>query len=176
MIGVPLTVRFFVAGGTAAALVACSSGEAGDSEAETSSRPRRTAAASPTGDGERGYLDAVNALCDALLPKVVAATHGGSTDVPAEEWVRTWPAHQALLDGFDADLAKVPVPPAAAGAAQVMAEYVVWATGIDQARIAAARQGEEAWRAELAAEADITRAPQLLALEPAGFSETCQAR
>jgi hypothetical protein len=174
MVSMPLTLRFFVATGTAAALVGCSSGS------DSAGRPepqRSPAATAPTEDtAKQAYLDAVNALCDDLLPQVVKATHGGSTDVPAAEWVRTWPAHKALLDGFDADLAQVTVPPSAADAAQVMAGYVVWATGVDDRRIAAARQGESAWRAEVAAEADITSAPELLALAPAGFADSCQAR
>jgi hypothetical protein len=175
MISVPLTVRFVVAAGTAAALVACSSG--GDSSDTAAPAPTSTAGATPSEDtGAQTYLDAVNELCDALLPKVVDATNGGSIDVPAQEWVQTWPAHKALLDGFDTDLATVPVPPAAAGAAQVMADYVGWATGVDERRIAAARKGEAAWRAEVAAEADITEAPELQALAPAGFADSCQAR
>src|SRR4051794_6583316 len=178
MMSVPHTVRFFVATGTAALLVGCSSGSdsstAGDSG--PTSPAASTSATAPDDNAEQGYLDQVNALCDALLPKVVEATNGGSTDVPAKEWVATWPAHQALLDGFDADLAKVAVPPEATAAAQVMADYVVWATGVDQARIAAARQGEAAWQTELAAETDLTSAPQLVALAPAGFDDSCQAR
>jgi hypothetical protein len=179
MISVPLTVRFFVATGTAAVLVGCSSG--GDSsEAPDAHDPAPTttsASAPPTEDAaKQAYLGSVNALCDALLPKVVKATDGGSTDVPAKEWVTSWPAHKALLDGFDADLAAVGVPPSAAATAQVIADYVVWATGIDQARITAAQQGEEAWQAELRAETDLESAPELLALGPAGFSDSCQAR
>jgi hypothetical protein len=175
-------MRFLGAAGAAALLVGCSSDSGGSGGSAAGDRTPPAAsppAASPTAASEaaeQGYLDAVNALCDALLPKVVEATHGGSTQVPAQEWVQTWPAHQALLDGFDADLAKVPVPPEAVGAAQVLAAYVVWATGIDQARIAAARQGDEAWQAELDAEADITSTPELLALGPAGFHDSCQAR
>jgi hypothetical protein len=179
MMSVPLTVRFFVAAGTAAALVACSSASDSSSDAtppETASPAASTAAPTPSDDAEQGYLDAVNALCDALLPKVVDATEGGSTDVPAKDWVRTWPAHKALLDGFDADLAAVPVPAEAAASAQVMAAYVVWATGYDGRRIAAAQKGESAWQDELTAEADITSAPELLALGPAGFDDSCQAR
>jgi hypothetical protein len=178
MISVPLTVRFFVATGTAAVLVGCSSSggstDSADSEPTVTQSP---ASPTPSGDSERqAYLDAVNALCDALLPKVVEATHGGSIDVPAEEWVQTWPAHKALLDGFDADLAKITEPPSAADAAQVLADYIVWATGVDTRRIAAAREGEAAWRAEVDAEADITDDPKLLALGPAGFNDSCQAR
>lgn len=179
MISVPLTVRFFVATGTAAALVGCSSGT--DSAAKPAPAPATasatTAAASPTEDAAaQGYLAAVNALCDDLLPKVLAATHGGSIDIPAKEWVQTWPAHKALLDGFDAALTKVTVPPSATDAAQVMTEYVAWATGIDEQRIEAARKGEKAWQAEIAAEADIESDPALTALGPAGFNDSCQAR
>jgi hypothetical protein len=174
MVRVPLTVRCFVATGTAAALVGCSSGS------DTTSPPEpepTTSAATPVVDpGRQAYLDTVNALCDALLPKVVKATDGGSTDVPASKWVATWPDHKALLDGFDADLAKVVVPPAAKKSAQVMAEYVVWATGVDDRRIKAAKQGEKAWQEELTAEAGIANEPALQALAPAGFAESCQAR
>jgi hypothetical protein len=58
----------------------------------------------------------------------------------------------------------------------VLADYVVWATGVDERRIAAARKGEQAWRAEVASEADITDDPTLRALGPAGFADSCQAR
>src|SRR3954468_18600100 len=174
MISVPLTVRFFVATGTAAALVGCSSGT--DSADQPAPTPTSSAATQSEDTGKQTYLEAVNALCDALLPKVLKATHGGSIDVPASEWVQTWPAHKALLDGFDADLAKVTVPPSAADDAQVMTAYVAWATGVDERRIEAARQGEQTWRAEVAAEADIENDPPLLALGPAGFADSCQAR
>jgi hypothetical protein len=178
MIGVPLTVRFLVATSTAAALVGCSSGTDSDGRAEAEPTNASTpSSAVPAADAARqSYLDAVNGLCDDLLPKVIEATHGGSIDVPAAEWLRTWPAHKALLDGFDADLAQITVPPSATDASQVMAEYVAWATGVDQRRIEAARKGERAWRAEVAAEADITDDPALRALGPAGFEDSCQAR
>ena len=179
MAGVPLTLRFFVAGGTVAALVGCSSGSGSGSDSGSQAEPPAptTSAAAPAVDpGTQIYLDAVNALCDALLPKVVEATDGGSTDVPAAKWVATWPAHKALLDGFDKDLAKVIVPPAAEDSAQVMAKYVAWATGVDERRIAAAKKGEKAWQAELDAEVGIESTPQLKALGPAGFADSCQAR
>jgi len=174
MISVPLTVRFFVVTGTAAALVGCSS--ASDSAGRPQPEHSSAAPAPTEATAKQTYLDAVNALCDDLLPRVIEATHGGSIDVPAKEWVQTWPAHKALLDGFDADLAQVPVPPAAADAAQVMADYVVWATAVDERRIEAAQKGEKAWRAEVAAEADIADDPTLRALGPAGFADSCQAR
>ena len=175
MIGLPLGVRCLAAGGTAAVLVSCASADSTSDSAAP--EPSRTIEMSgPHDAGRQGYLDAVNALCDDLLPRVVEATHGGSIDVPAKEWVATWPAHKALLDGFDADLAGVPVPPAAADTARVMADYVSWATVIDDRRITAARRGEAAWRAEVTAEADIMDTPQLRALGTAGFANSCQAR
>jgi hypothetical protein len=176
MISVPLTARFFVAAGTAAALVGCSSGSDSGSQPEPETSPTTSAAAPVVDAGKQIYLDAVNALCDALLPKVIEATDGGSTDVPAAKWVATWPAHKALLDGFDKDLAKITVPPAAEDSAAVITTYVAWANGVDERRIAAAKKGEKAWQAELAAEVDIERTPQLKALGPAGFSDSCQAR
>jgi len=176
MISVPLSLRFLVATGTAAALVGCSSGSDSDAQPEPQAPPSTSTAAPVVASGRQAYLDAVNALCDALLPKVVDATDGGSTDVPAAKWVATWPAHKALLDGFDKDLAKVVVPPAAKDSAEVMAKYVAWATGVDDRRIAAAKKGEKAWQAELTAEVGIEGSPQLKALGPAGFSDSCQAR
>jgi hypothetical protein len=176
MPGLPLTVRFVVATGTAVALVGCSSGSDSGAQPEPQAPPTSSTAAPAVDPGKEAYLDAVNALCDALLPKVIEATHGGSTDVPAATWVATWPAHQALLDGFDHDLAKITVPPTAEDSAQVMAKYIAWATGVDERRIAAAKKGEKAWQDELAAEVGIERTPQLTALGPAGFSDSCQAR
>ncbi len=173
MAGGRIVVRVLLVCVVASALAGCSSGDSSEPE-RTDGVGGSSSAASP--DDAQAYLDAVNALCDDLLPAVVDATHGGSTDVPATEWVATWPAHLALLDAFDADLAAVPVPEAAEDAARVVSDYVAWASGVDRARIAAAEQGEDAWRARLAAEADITSAPELLALGPAGFHDSCQAR
>ena len=45
----------------------------------------RTASAVPT------YLAAVNRLCDALLPKVTALTHGGSLDIPVADYLAQQP-------------------------------------------------------------------------------------
>lgn len=176
MTSVRSVVSVSLAAGAVALMVGCSTGDSSESERTIEVTQAPTSGGVSVDADRQGYLDAVNALCDDLLPKVIDATHGGSTDVPAKEWVETWPAHQALLDGFDADLAEVAVPEAAADLSQVVAAYVVWATGIDEARIAAARQGEDAWRAELAAEADILSTPELVALAPAGFHDSCQAR
>jgi hypothetical protein len=177
VITVPLTVRCFVATGTAAALMGCSSSSSGNDAEDAQPTTAPSTSAAPVVDpGRQAYLDAVNALCRALLPKVVEATDGGSTDVPAATWVKTWPAHRALLDGFDHDLAAITVPPAAKDSAKVMTTYVAWATRIDDRRIEAAKKGEKAWQEELAAEVGIESDPALQALGAAGFDESCQAR
>jgi hypothetical protein len=178
MISVPLTVRFFVATGTAAVLVGCSSG--GGSTDSADSEPTTTpssSAPSPSEDAaEQTYLDAVNALCDDLLPKVLAATGGGSLDITAAQYLKDWPGHEKVLDEFDTALAAVPVPPSAQDAAGAMASYVVFADSLDAARLEAAQQGEDAWRAEVAAEADAASDPAIEARNAAGFADSCDAR
>ena len=41
------------------------------------------------------------ALCDALLPKVVAVTKGGSLDIPLKDFFAQLPAHAKLRSYFD---------------------------------------------------------------------------
>ena len=60
-------------------------------------------------------------MCDALLPKVVAATDGGRLDVPLPQFLAQLPAHTKLLAQFDQDLARVSVPPRAADKAAALA-------------------------------------------------------
>jgi hypothetical protein len=108
------------------------------------------AASTAASDPARAYLDAVNALCDALLPKIVAVTHGGSIDVPVRKYLATWPAHKRLLDGFDAHLATVPVP--------------------------AAQKGQAAYAKEVRSESGVENDPTIVALAAAGFNDSCTAR
>jgi hypothetical protein len=178
VISVPLTVRCFVATSTAALLVGCSSG--GGSNDSADSEPTATPSASapsPSGDAaKQTYLDAVSALCDDLLPKVLAATGGGSLDITAAQYLKDWPGHQKVLDEFDSALAAVPVPPSAQDASAAMAGYIVLADSLDAARLAAAKQGEEPWRSEVAAEADAENDPAIEARNAAGFADSCDAR
>ncbi len=138
------------------------------------------AATSPTSASgvaaKQQYLDAVNALCDKLLPEVVSATHGGSIDIPAAQYLRDWPAHNALLVSFDKSLATVPVPAAAAPAAAAMRSYIAYADSLDAARLKAARAGESAWRREVAAETGAASDPSIAARNAAGFAASCDAR
>jgi hypothetical protein len=154
-----------------AALAACAS--SGPSPPDTNA----TGAASTTAaHPAQAYLDAVNALCDALLPKIVTATHGGSIEVPAREYIATWPAHKRLLDGFDAHLATIPVPAAAQGKAATLAAYVRFADRLDAARIAAARKGQAAYAKEVRSESGAENDPTIAALAAAGFNDSCIAR
>lgn len=137
-------------------------------------------AASPTSSSgvaaKQQYLDAVNALCDKLLPEVVSATHGGSIDIPATQYLRDWPAHDALLVAFDKSLAAIPVPAAATSAAAALHSYVVYADSLDAARLKAARAGESAWKREVAAETGAASDPSIAARNAAGFAASCDAR
>ena len=123
------------------------------------------------------YLDAVNQLCDALLPKVVRVTHGGSLDIPRKEFFEQLPAHQRLRDDFDRDLARIPVPPAAKDAAAALAGYIAFANELDARRLAAARQSATAYRREIRAELrSAADDPSIAARDAAGFHESCNAR
>ena len=127
-------------------------------------------------DTVSGYLDAVNHLCDDLLPKVIAVTGGGSLDVPVAQYLKQQPAHRALLVAFDGDLAKISVPPAAAAKAAAMRAYIRYADRLDTRRLQAARRGASAYAAEIAAEKGAPDDPSVVALNAAGFNGSCQAR
>jgi len=163
--------RLLVAAALSATLAGCSSGSSPGAPGGTT--PSSTAADAAS---VQTYLAAVNALCDALLPKVVAATHGGRFDVPAHEFLATWPAHRRLLEGFDRDLATITVPAAAASEAAALAAYVRFAKRIDTARVTAAQEGEAAYAKEVRAESGIANDPAIIALYAAGFNQSCTAR
>jgi hypothetical protein len=122
------------------------------------------------------YLDAVNGLCDALLPKVVSVTHGGSLDIPVKDYLAQQPAHAELLADFDRQLALVPVPPAAKDKAAAFAAYVRFADELDAKRLAAAGRGEAAYATEIQAEALADSDPTIIARTAAGFGQSCDAR
>lgn len=124
----------------------------------------------------QGYLGAVNRLCDALLPKVIAVTHGGSLNIPVKKYLAQQPAHAKLLADFDRKLAQVPVPPAAKDTAAAFAAYVRFANRLDAKRLAAAKHGETAYAKEIKSEASIESDPAITALGAAGFSQSCEAR
>jgi hypothetical protein len=125
----------------------------------------------------QGYLDAVNALCDALLPKVIAVTKGGSLDIPLPDFLAQLPAHTRLRSDFDRDVARVPVPPAAADKAAALRAYVDFANRLDARRLAAAKQGQGAYAQEISAEkASAASDPSIVARQAAGFHDSCDAR
>jgi hypothetical protein len=159
----------------AALLVAGCSGSTASSHANGEAHTA-TPSAAETASAKQRYLDRVNALCDALLPQVIRVTHGGSIDVPARQYLRDWPAHRRVLAAFDASVADVPVPPAAAPAARAMRHYVEFADTLDSTRLEAAQRGERAWQREVAAEADVESAPSIAARNAAGFAASCDAR
>ncbi|HEX4471551.1 MAG TPA: hypothetical protein VH085_06260 [Nocardioides sp.] len=169
-------LRALVAAGAVVLLV---DGCSDSSAPAASTTPSSSAPATTSSDAQspkQHYLATVNALCDQLLPKVIRATHGGSLDIAAGQYLKDWPAHQGVLKAFDKSLAAVPVPAAAAPAAAAMRHYVTFADGLDAARLKAAGQGERAWRHEVAAEANVENDPAIAARNAAGFAASCDAR
>ena len=124
----------------------------------------------------QNYVDAVNQLCDALLPKVIAVTHGGSLDVPVKDYLAQQPAHAKLLADFDKQLAAVPIPPTAVDKATVFAAYVYYADQLDAKRLAAAKRGTVAYAAEIKVEEAAPTDPSVTARNAAGFHASCDAR
>lgn len=176
MDSMPHHISYVLAVGTAALLIG---GCSGSQTSTDSTKPAGTPTAPTTAGAEppeQHYLDSVNHLCDDLLPKVLRITHGGSIDIPAQQYLEEWPAHRTVLAAFDASLAGVPVPAAASHAAAAMGTYVRFADRLDAARLRAARQGEDAWRREVAAEADVENDPSIAARTAAGFADSCDAR
>lgn len=175
MDSMPRRLCYVVAVGTVALVIGGCSG----SNEPTDSKPASSAPAPMSGAeqaSKQHYLDAVNALCDKLMPRVVRVTHGGSIDIPARQYLKDWPAHRELLVAFDRSLAAVPVPAVAASAAAAMRNYVTYADSLDNARLKAARQGERAWRAEVAAEKNAAEDSSIAARTAAGFADSCDAR
>jgi hypothetical protein len=166
-----ITRRLVSAAVLSGALAACSS--SGPSPASTVPGGSASTAAA---DSAQVYLDAVNALCDALLPKIVTVTHGGSVNVPASDYLATWPAHKQLLDGFDAQVATIPVPAAAEGKAAALTAYVRFADRLDATRLAAAHQGQAAYAKEVQSESGVENDPTIAAIAAAGFNNSCTAR
>jgi hypothetical protein len=138
--------------------------------------PAPNGASTPAAQSAQVYLDAVNALCDALLPKIVAVTHRGSIHVSVREYLATWPAHKRPLVGFDAHVAGIPVPVAAAGEAAALTAYVRFADELDAARLAAARKGRASYAKEVRSESGAENDPTIAALAAAGFHDSCTAR
>jgi hypothetical protein len=172
--GVMRTVRGAIVASLAAGslLVACSSSssDAGGSSAGNPS-------VSPGAVALQQYLDAVNQLCDGLLPKVIRVTNGGSLDIPLKQFFKQLPAHQRLRGNFDRDLAKIPVPPAAKDAAAALADYLAFANQLDAKRLRAARKGPAAYRREIRSELrSAADDPSIAARNTAGFHDSCDAR
>ena len=170
------TRRLACAVALSAALAGCSSSSPSPAGAAPSSAASSSAASTAAADPAQVYLAAVNALCDALLPKIVTVTHGGNIDVPAREYLATWPAHKRLLDGFDAHLAAIPVPAAAQDKAAALTAYLRFADRLDAARLAAAQKGQAAYTKEVQSESGAGNDPTITALAAAGFNDSCTAR
>ncbi len=160
----------------AASLIACACSSSTSGPPPSSSPPTSASSGGAGDSAVQTYLDAVNRLCGALLPKVIAVTHGGSLDVPVKKYFAQRPAHAKLLSEFDHQVAQVPVPSAAKAKAATFAAYVQFANRLDAKRYAAARRGEAAYAKEIKSEASIESDPAITALISAGFDQSCEAR
>jgi hypothetical protein len=131
----------------------------------------------PQTSAVQGYLDAVNKLCDELLPKVIAVTNGGSFDIPLKEFFAQLPEHARLRADFDRQLARVPVPPAAEDKARILSAYIRFANELDANRLRAANRGQASYDREIRAEKKYAATdPSITARNAAGFNESCNAR
>jgi hypothetical protein len=157
-------------------LAGCSSSNGTAPTAAPSSAAPSSAA--PSSAAGQAYVDSVNGLCDALLPKVLAVMQGGhSGTYPVTTFFAEFPAHRRLLVQFDRDLARIPVPPAAGPAHRALADYIAFANRIDAARLQAAHNGQAAFDA-LIRRQDATALddPTIAARSAAGFADSCNAR
>jgi hypothetical protein len=127
-------------------------------------------------DAVQQYVGAVNALCEELEQKVIAL-NGGQFDIPLKDFRAQLPEHTKLRDDFDRKLAAIAVPQVAATKARALADYIVFANGLDAARLRAARQGAAAYQREIQAEQKFAaNDPSIARLETAGLSQACTAR
>jgi hypothetical protein len=151
----------------------------GCSSSRTAERSQQATPSSVDGSSVavQNYLDAVNKLCDELLPKVVAVTNGGSFDIPLKDFFAQLPAHARLRADFDRQLARVPVPAHAEDKARILSAYIRFANQLDAKRLRAARQGRASYEREVHAEKKYAASdPTITARNAAGFSESCNAR
>jgi hypothetical protein len=163
----------------ASAVVSVGALASGCSSSGTAQRTPSTA--SPSADTQtiavQKYVDAVNKLCDELLPKIVAVTKGGSFDIPLKEFFAQLPAHAKLRADFDQQLARVPVPAEAEDEARILGAYIRFANELDAKRLRAAKQGQASYHREIRAEKKYAATdPTITARNAAGFNESCNAR
>jgi hypothetical protein len=150
----------------------------------SSSHPAgETSAATPSGSSTRivtaaQYVDAVNALCDDLLSKILKVIHGGHPGVyPVAEFMSELPAHSKLERDFDKQLARIPVPAAARSQSAALHAYIAYANKIDAERLKAARTSQKAFDKVIRAEnKEAPNDPVIAARDAAGFNESCNAR
>jgi hypothetical protein len=185
---VPHTFRVRIAALMATSLLvagcASSGGSATRSGAENSPSTTPSAvassASSSTGAGATtaGYVAAVNALCQDLLPKILPVTNDGDpSGFTVAQFKAHVAAHAALEHDFDRKFAAIPVPPDARQASAAMRAYIAYANRIDSRRLAAANRGQHAFAAEVHAEgAEYLSSSVKKARDAAGFDAACDAR
>jgi hypothetical protein len=144
----------------------------------TTTSTTTSAAGSSPGAATADYVAAVNALCQNLLPKILAVTNDGDpAGFTVAQFKQHLAAHTALERDFDRRFAEIPVPPGARTANAAMRAYIAFADRVDARRLAAADRGQRAFVAEVHAEgADYLSSPVKAARDAAGFDSACDAR
>lgn len=168
-------IRVLVAAGLAVA--GCSS-SGGGSPTSPATAPRTTVSSTAASATAIGYVAAVNALCQDLLPKILEVTNNGDpAGFTVAQYKQHLAAHTALERDFDRKFAALPVPSGARNANAAMRAYIAYANRIDARRLAAADRGQRAFVTEVHSEG-----PQYLsssvkaARDAAGFDAACDAR
>lgn len=125
-----------------------------------------------------GYVAKVSALCDALLPKILAVTHDGDPGAfTVAQYKARIAGHTKLEKGFDAQFDRLRVPAGAEQAHAAMQAYIAYADRIDAQRLAAANQGQAAFERAITREnAAYESSAVKQARDAAGFSPSCDAR
>jgi hypothetical protein len=148
----------------------------------SSSHPSAPATSSSAGADVTGnvasYVAKVSALCDALLPKILAVTHNGDPSAfTVAQYKAHLAAHTALEHGFDQQFAAVPVPAGAEQAHAAMQAYIAYADKLDAQRLAAANTSQAAFEREIERQNAAYESSQVKqARDAAGFSPSCDAR
>lgn len=158
-----------------AVTVALASGCGGSSD-EASPRASTAPSAAATGEGQQ-YVDSINAICAAHLPRVLAATGGGHQGYyPIATFKAEAPKLKALAADFDAKVAAVAVPEGAKDAAATLNDYLQESATMEARLAAAAATGDQA-KFDEAYDANLAPFGTVSArMRAAGFSRDCNSR
>jgi len=124
-------------------LAACGdSGDSGDDDGEAGDIGNNASELEASSPAETAYVAAVNARCTELEDAVFPVTGGGEPTL--EEFREDQPELDRLIQEFDADIAKIPVPEAERSTAAAFAAFQKLSDDTYAALVAAAETGDPA--------------------------------